>query len=168
VPGSGSAPAFANSRARPMLASNFRLSIDGLDTSRVNKVDAFVLKQVAASLSNVDRRDLEQQLKKKAESGERRELAPGATVSDVSDLVFSVLTTSVGSLEKWFDSFVVQGKNAASEERTGKLELLGPDMQTVLLTVTLRGLGIYRLAPSGETSVEARLYVESATIESVR
>ncbi len=166
LPGSGNAPAFTISKARPMLAGNFRLSIDGLDTARVNKIDALVLKQVAASLGNADRRDLEQQLKKKVESGERREFAPETMAPDVSDLVFFASMVGVGSLEKWFESFVVRGNNAASEEKNGKIELLSADLQTVLLTVTLRGLGIYRLAPSGETTQEARLYVESATIES--
>ncbi len=167
VPGSGTAPSFIANKARPMLASNFRLSIDGLDTTRVNKIDALVLKQVAASLGNADRRDLEQQLKKKAESGERREFAPETMAPDVSDLVFFASMVGVGSLEKWFESFVVRGNNAASEEKTGKLELLSPDLQTVLLTITLRGLGIYRLAPAGDFT-EARLYVESITIESIK
>ena len=73
------------------------------------------------------------------------------------------------------EDFMIQGKRSASDEKTGKIEILAADLRTPLFSISLRGLGIFSFAPSAveagkdaPRTVEARLYVESATIEGVK
>lgn len=155
VAGSGKAPT-VGPRTKTMTVNNFRLTIDGVDTTRVNKIDSFVLKQKVASNP----------------VGEFRLKEPQTAAPEVGDLIFTVPEASASSLEKWFDSFVIQGNR---EEKAGKIEMLGPDLKTVVFSISLRGLGIYRLAPEAveagkeaPRTIEARLYVESATIDGVK
>jgi hypothetical protein len=49
--------------------------------------------------------------------------------------------------ESWFNSFVLGGNNADSQEKTGRLTLLAPDLAQELARIDLFNVGVFRLAP---------------------
>ena len=171
--GSGRVQATTSGKGKTITTGNFRLSIDGLDTNRVSKIEALVLKQKVAVGGADDRRSQELELKKKAESGRITPRPDGFFVAEFGDLVFTASEVGSDAIQSWFDSSIQQGKTA--EEKNGKIELLAPDLKSVLFSISLRGLGIYRFAPAAAESsadavrrVEARLYVESVTLDPIK
>lgn len=138
------------------LASNFRLSIDGLDnaTSRVNKIEAIVVKQKMIKDQNHSHEAIS-------------EVGP----IDASNLTFTLPDSDAGAIYDWVDDFIVQGDNSSDAEKDGTLEFLAPDMKTVLFQFKLGHLGIFRLsAGEAETSsnairqATASMYVEEITL----
>ena len=110
------------------LTSNFRLQIDGLDCTKVARIDPFTV-----------RRPIEV-----ARSRGPRSLTAGAV-----DFPSLRITVSLSSAQSWFDwhkTFVVDGKNADSFEKSGTIALLAPDLSTELARIELHGVGIYRLS----------------------
>jgi hypothetical protein len=99
------------------LPANFRFEIDGLDTTRVSKVEPLTI--ASGEKGTVDFPDVRALL---AESGSQTWFA-------------------------WHEEFVLEGKNDELNEKSGSLVFLSPDLQTELGRVTLSGLGIYRLTP---------------------
>jgi hypothetical protein len=63
-------------------------------------------------------------------------------------------------LYAWHDDFVVRGNNSQDRERIGLLEYLAPDLQSVLLTVNLFNLGIFRISPESVAEAAARSRAE--------
>jgi hypothetical protein len=114
------------------LTSNFRLSIDGLDTTRVTKIDALTIKLPRSVPGNV-------------ECSSCDNLPPPQKV----DFPHVVVTTGVPaeSFYDWFQGFVIEGNNDDSKEKGGALEYLASDLKTVLFTIKLRNLGIFELMP---------------------
>lgn len=135
--------------------ANFRLQIDGLDCSKVSKIDGFTIKQGTVRVPTGEDRDYQ--------------LEPG-------NLEFPNLsvTMSLASAQSWLDwhkSFVVDGNNSAEREKLGVIQLLSPDRLLPLVNVLLFGVGIYNLAlDKGDASsdgirrVKAELYVERMEI----
>ncbi|HEX6162761.1 MAG TPA: hypothetical protein VFZ31_05320 [Vicinamibacterales bacterium] len=114
------------------LPANFRLSIDGIDTTKVSKVEALTVKLPRNTF------------------GECRlcENLPGPTKVDFPDLV---MTTGepADALYDWFEAFAIQGNNDEASEKSGALEYLSSDLKTVLFTLNFKNLGIFELAPIG-------------------
>ena len=140
------------------LSSNFRIKIDGLDTSKVNKIDELVVKQVVGDQA----------------VGELREFEKVAYHLDVPNLAISLAQSSAKDWFSWLDSFVVKGNNGPDQEKGGTLEYLSSDFKTVLFTLNFAGLGIFRLAPDrvqagAETiqRVRAEMYCEKITFGNV-
>lgn len=136
------------------LPANFRLKIDGLDdaTSRVNKIEAIVLKQKNVEHAVGEMRDYEQE--------------PGAL--EVPNLVFTTSDGSADALYQWFDDFVINGNSGDDQEKNGYLEFLSPDMKEVLFRLDFKHLGIFKLTPekveAGAESirrVKAEMYCEA-------
>jgi hypothetical protein len=111
------------------LPSNFRLEIDGLDCTRVNKIDSFTLKQSVISSPIGENRDYERE---------------PATV-EVPNLVITFAATSADSWQKWFDDFVINGNAFDDKEKSGKLTFLTPDLKSELGFVNFFHLGIFKL-----------------------
>jgi hypothetical protein len=133
------------------LASNFRLTIDGVDCTHVRKVGALTVVQAIAESAVGESRDVEKE--------------PAAL--RIPNLVVSVAEAHAADFLSWHDDFVVKGNNDDSHEREGRLEFLGANRQDVLFTLSFRGLGIFRVArlktASGAAAiatVEARMYCE--------
>lgn len=127
------------------LSSSFRLSIDGLDTKRVTKIDALTIKLPRISVGDDTQACLHCDLP----------LAPTRL-----DFPHVVVTTGepAESLYDWFETFVIAGNNDDSQEKGGTLEYLATDLKTVLFTIKLRNLGIFELMPVvGEGSSLPRL-----------
>ena len=129
--GPASGPVVGLAKTKRWLQANFRLQIDGLDTTRVSKIDALTVTGAQA----------------------------GRT--DFPDVSVVLAEPSADSWFQWHEDFVVKGKNDSSGEKSGSLDFLAPDLKTKLGTVRLSGLGIHRLAreqqPEGASTQVARL-----------
>ena len=134
--------------------SNFRLQIDGLDCTRVSKIDAFTItRRVTTTVSG---------------SGEV------TLIPDRIEFPNLRITLSQAWAQSWFDwheSFVVQRKNSDADERNGAISLLAVDAKTELSRITLHHLGIIRIDPVAPTvldalqRVTAELYCEEMQLE---
>jgi len=138
------------------LPSNFRLDIQGIDCTRVNKIDSFAVTQKVKPLYI---------------GGSRfPELEP--TGIEFSNLVVYVAVEHGSDFTDWYESFIVRGNKDTSQERDGFLELLAPDNKTVLFTINLNRLGIHKLSiEKSEANSESikrykvELYLESMDLE---
>ncbi|HAB15512.1 MAG TPA: phage tail protein [Verrucomicrobiota bacterium] len=123
-----------SSRAKAWLTANFRLEIDGLDCTRVAKIDGFTIKQKMVEESLRDRRML-------SKSG--RVQFPNLRIT-----LGGVNSPQLSSWAEWFDDFVVKGNCDDSREKNGALVFLAPDLKTELGRIGLFNLGIFRFAPA--------------------
>lgn len=118
------------------LPSNFRLTIDGLDASRVSKIDSFTVKQRFVTDPIGDARDY---LKE-----------PGKLEFPNLKITFS--ESSAQSWLQWHEDFVIRGNAGDDKERNGMLELLAPDRQTVLARIRFFNMGILSVEPARPAS----------------
>jgi hypothetical protein len=130
--------------------ANFRLQIEGLDCTKVNKIEAFTIKQ------NV----------KRLEIGDGREYELEPTNLEFPNLTITTAMSSAKSWCEWHESFVMKGVNDVTKEKTGSITLLSPKGDE-LLTITLKGIGIFDLSvdkgDAGADSIKrmkAQLYIE--------
>ena len=131
------------------LRSTFRLNIDGLDTAHTVRTDALTV--AVAALPAPD-----------------GSFNPG-TIS-VTNLAVSFPEPSAPTYQSWLQSFVIDGHNDPTQEKTATLLMLSPDLRETFLTFTLHNIGIFRLdtvppEPPGPTGVnpspmmKAEMYV---------
>jgi len=134
------------------LPSNFRLEIDGLDCTRVNKIDAFTVKLSVVSNS----------------TGELSEVEVEPAHVEFPNLVITFAESSAASWQKWFETFVVQSNNGDEQEKSGTLTFLAPDLKSELGKVSFFHLGIFKLDDDASEDasgsviqrVKAELYCE--------
>lgn len=133
---SGAKPAADSTKTKNFITANFRLTIDGLATNRVSKIDAITIRH------------------------------PAKGGLEYSNLVVTVPDVDIDGWKAWAN----QTLGGKSVEKSGKIDLLAPNMSDVMLTVGLEGLGVVRVAPDKleansdtirRTKVE--LYVEKIT-----
>lgn len=151
VPDTGPAPS-QNQKQKAWLTSNFRLKIDGLDCSRVNKIEALTIKQ-RITTDEVD--------------GTRQD-AVGIDYLEIPNLVITLPELAADSIYKWHEDFVIKGNNSLDYEKTGTLEYLAADQKTQLFAIELSGLGIVKVCPEkqeagseGIRRVKFEMYCES-------
>jgi hypothetical protein len=145
--GSGKLP-FVAAKQKLWRTSNFQLEIDGLDCTKVSKIDSFSVKREVTVVTSG--------------TGDVSIVAGRAEFPNLS------ITLSQISALTWFDwhhSFVVNGNNSDGFEKQGSLRFLAVDGQTELSRIDLHNLGIIRVAPTkGSGSaigrVTAELYCE--------
>jgi hypothetical protein len=142
---------FGKSEQKLWLPQNFRLSIDGLDCTKVNKVDAFTVKQAIADDAIGDARD--------------DMIEPGSLT--VPSIKISMAESHCHSFVDWHENFVIKGNCDETQEKGGTLEFLSPNRQEVLLTIKFFNLGIFKLstdkADAGGDAIKrksAELYCE--------
>jgi hypothetical protein len=129
--------------------SNFRLQIDGLDCTKVQRIDSFTVKREITVVSS---------------GGGGVTLIPGKV--EFPNLRITISEVSAQSWFDWHESFVINGNNTDSFERNGSLSFLSIDLKKELSRIDLHHLGIVRVAPAkGEGSgqiacVTAELYCE--------
>jgi hypothetical protein len=140
------------------LPSNFRLRVDGLDqaTSRTNKVDAIVLKQVNTENAVGERRDYERE--------------PARL--EIPNVSFTTAESHADAIYSWYQAFVIEGQNGDDQEKHGALEYLTSDFSKVLCVVTFKHLGIFSVTPEKVESgseqirrVKVEMYCEDMTFE---
>jgi phage tail-like protein len=135
--------------AKAWLLPNFRLTIDGIDTTKTVRIGALT---VAVATTP----------------------APDGSVNPGSIAVSSLAVTfpeiTAAGFLSWLQSFVIDGHNDPSQEKTATVAMLSPNLQEVFLTFTLHNIGIFRLdaippdppGPAGTGGVSqmlARMYV---------
>jgi hypothetical protein len=130
-----------------LLPSKFKLEVDGLDCSKVSKIESFTVRQSVASDA----------------AGESSEpmLEPG-TVS-FPNLRITFAEAAVEPWLSWFDDFVVKGNCGEGKEKSGKLALLSPNHQT-LASIKLFNLGIFRLGSIDSEAADDRMKLARAEL----
>ncbi|MDQ3065649.1 MAG: phage tail protein, partial [Actinomycetota bacterium] len=153
--GSGQKLLAEKTKQKPWLKSNFRFEIKGLPTSKVNKIDAFTIKQTMVTDGIGESRDQQKE--------------PGKL--EFPNLAFTLAESDAQPWYDWFDDFVLRGNNGPDKEKTGVLEFVDPSRTDVLLAVEFRGLGIFKVASdtseAGEQAIrriKVELYCESLTV----
>jgi hypothetical protein len=123
-PGSGAAlKTCSTSKQRSFSA--FRLVIDGLDCTKVSKIGPLSIRQ---------------------DPGPVGEEKPQPGKMNYSDLVVTLAESAAATFFDYQNSFILDGKNGPENEKTGRLELLGPNLKDQFFVIGLSGLGIFRLA----------------------
>jgi hypothetical protein len=154
--GSGKAPGGSvGSKQKQWVASRFRVTMPGLDCSRVSRVSAVTItSQVVASAV-----------------GELRDYATEPAWLELSDLVLTVDASHAETFRQWHEDFVIKGNNGQDKEKTATIEYLSATGTDVLATVELSGVGIYKLADedaaAGSESIRrvvASMYCERASL----
>lgn len=112
--------------------ANFRLVIDGIDTSHVAKIDSFSVKQKVKQLYIGARR--------------HPELEP--TGLEFSNITLYTSLAYADEFIAWHNEFVVKGDKDPKQERQGEIQFLDPAGHDLapLMTVKLHNIGIYSLA----------------------
>ncbi|MDP9280836.1 MAG: phage tail protein [Chloroflexota bacterium] len=133
LPASGalSAPA---SKQKLWITSNFKLQIDGIDATKVSKIDAFSVKQ-----QFID-----------SPTGENRIGGKEPGKLEFPNLKITLAQSSIATWATWFDDFVIKGNNGADKEKNGRIVFLSPDLQTELGEIKLINVGIFRLDPDAD------------------
>jgi hypothetical protein len=135
------------------LASNFRLTIDGLDCTKVTKVEDLTIKQKVVENP----------------VGEERDPGRDQRRIEFPNLVVTLPESAAQSFFDWHEDFVIKGNSTSEDEKNGKLEYLSPNLSEVLFTIDFHHLGIFKL--SSETvetgdqipRVRAEMYCEQMT-----
>lgn len=130
-PATGQLPNPSLAKQKAWLVSNFRLQVGSSPCERVSKIEALTIKQ-----GITEYRD--------GTDGSVR-LLPGKL--EFPNLVATFSAVDAGAWQAFFDDFVLAGNNGPADELGGSLELLAPDLKTVLATLEFFHLGIFRLAP---------------------
>ena len=112
-----------------LIPTNFRLTMAGLDMTKVSKVEALVVKQ-KVQLDGI---------------GDSRDYAKLPAALEIPNLVIEMSEAGVQSTADWFNDFVVKGSNGQDKEKSATIELLDPSLRTVLMTINLNNLGIFKL-----------------------
>jgi phage tail-like protein len=148
--GSVSLNAFSKQQKRWQVC-NFQLKIDGLDqaVARTSKIEAITVTQ------NVSKNAV----------GNAKGYYMDSTFIDVSHLTITVPDDYADSLRQWMDNFVINGNRG--DERAGVIDVLGPNRQDILFSLTLSNLGIFKLTPdqtdagnTGTRKIKADIYCE--------
>ncbi|MCL5102624.1 MAG: phage tail protein [Armatimonadetes bacterium] len=144
-------PTFGKGEQKLWLPSNFRLAIDGLDCTRVNKIDSFTVKQTVVTDDIGDARDY---LKE-----------PGKL--EFPNLKITMSEVGAQSWYDWHKDFVIKGENDEGREKHGTLTFLSPNRQDELAQIEFFNLGIFRICPEKAEAnsdqirrVTAELYCE--------
>jgi hypothetical protein len=147
---------FGKNEQKLFLPSNFRLEIEGLDCTKVNKIDSFTVKQPALQDDIGSARDQARQ--------------PGKI--EFPNLKITLAESAAESWLKWHESFVVKGENNEANEKKGTLTFLMPNRQKELAQIRFFNMGICRMQPDKSESgadqvkrVTVELYVERMDFE---
>jgi phage tail-like protein len=142
---------YGKNEQKVFLPSSFKLEIDGLDCSKVTKIDSFTVKQSVVSDDIGDARDSAKE--------------PGKL--EFPNLKITISEVIAESWIAWHKDFVIEGNNDESREKNGMLTLLSPNGQKALARIKFYNLGIFTLQPEKAEAnadqikkVEVELYVE--------
>lgn len=142
------------SKQKQFISSSFRFELDGLDASRVSKVDAFTVRQTTTAEA----------------LGEERVLRREAGTLEFPNLRVTLAESAAQTWRDWFEDFVLRGRNDDGQERSGALVFLDPALKE-LGRVTFQNVGIFALRRQPTTSTEqvarvvAELYCEKMELK---
>lgn len=138
----GQSPAISNVQQKATI-SNFKLTINGMNTSFVTKIDSLNVK-----LNYAESRDVQ------LES------------IDIPNMKITVPEAQAKDFISWHEDFVINGRNGSENEKTGSLAFLSTDLKTELFRLDLSGLGIFALdqdpltASNSIRNMTAQLYCD--------
>ena len=152
APTASKAPTTGKSDQKPWLPMNFKLTIEGLDTTKVSKIDPITIKR---SASGPEYSNLKLEV---------------AETTMASWKQWAAQTFPTGEKGRVDDKMVAAQKTGKTE-KVGKLELLSANRLETLLTINFEGLGIVQIVPDkAEAAADSirrsgvELYVERITI----
>ena len=152
---SGFGQTAVSSHQKMWSGSGFRLEIDGLDCSMVNKIDSFSVKQNVRALY----------------VGSQRHPEMEPTSLEFGNITIYMALAHAGPFLEWHDQFIQRGARAPDSEKTGAIVYLGPGNQE-LLTVELFQVGIYSFViekaeanAEGIQRAKIELYVERMKLQ---
>jgi hypothetical protein len=138
--------------------ANFRLHIQGLEhaCSRVNKIDALVIKQKVADNA----------------LGELRHVTREPAGLELPNLVLTTAESHAGQFYEWERDFLIRGKCADDDEKSGTLEYLTADLKSSLFTIDMEHIGLFKLTADKMDAhaeslrrVKCEMYVEEMTFK---
>jgi T4-like virus tail tube protein gp19 len=138
------------------IPSAFKLTIEGVDCSKVSKIDSFTVKQTVLF----------------DEFGEEREITKTPAQVEFPNLRVTLSESGAQSWLDWHEDFVIKGNNDDTKEKNGRLSFLTPTLKDELAAIKLFNLGIFRIAPEKSEAtkdqlkrVTADLYCERMELE---
>jgi hypothetical protein len=150
--GGGQVPGAAGPKTaqKPWLLSNFALTMDGLDASRVSRIESFTVRQPVPAGTVGDRRQIQKELGK----------------LDFPNIKVTLAEAHAETWIKWHEDFVIKGNSGDDQEKNGAIVILSPNMQDEQFRVNLFSCGILSVAPEKASGTEtirkvtAELYCE--------
>jgi hypothetical protein len=114
---------------KAFLRSNFKFELGNLPCTRVATIDSFSVK--------------------KNENGKPQKNPTVAGKAnyplDIENLFLTISIADFSPWLEWHKTFVVDGKNSPSDELSGRLVFLGPNMRDELVAFKLQGVGIFSI-----------------------
>ena len=131
-PGSGARASGAiDARSqRRWMPAHFRFEMGGLDGNKVNKIDAFTVRQTLAENPIGEQRDYEKE--------------PGKL--EFPNLKITLAASSAQTWVDWHNDFVLKGNNGTAQERSGAIVYLDASRASEVGRVNLSNCGIFRLS----------------------
>ena len=153
ISGGSTGSAGAGLRPKGAISSNFRVTLGSFPVNQVSGIEAFTITRVASA----------------GGVGAERDYAatPGST--QIPDLNIIITQTGAAAWAGWRDDFIVQGNSDDPKEKSGSLEIMGSDLQKVLLALQFSHVGIKRFAQEpgvgeGPDKYRAELYCEEMSV----
>ena len=127
------------------LPSNFKITIDGLDCTKVRTVDSLTVKQPAIKDDIGITREPQKQAQGRLE---------------FPNLTITLAESSAESWFAWFEDFVIKGNNGDSNEKTGSIDLFAikkvvEAVENPAIELTLQEAK--RIDPAAELEAEVRI-----------
>jgi phage tail-like protein len=142
---------YGKNEQKVWLPCNFKLEIDGIDCSKVNRIEPFTVKQTLATSSVGSARDTVKE--------------PGKL--EFPNLKITIPESAAQPFLDWHESFVIKGNNDEKAEKGGTLTFLMPSRPEPLAQIKFYNLGIFRVQPEKNEAnsdsvkrVQVELYVE--------
>lgn len=114
---------------KAFLASNFKFELGNLPCARVATIDSISVKKNETG---------KPQIYSMAAGGANNQL-------DIENLFLTISSADFSPWLEWYKNFLVEGNHLPSDELSGRLVFLGPNMRDELLAFKLSGVGIFRL-----------------------
>lgn len=139
--GSGAQLSAAPQKQKQWLPANFRFELGKLPAGKVSKIDAFTIKQTAVT----------------DDLGEARDYAKEPGKLEFPNLKVTFAESDAGPWEAWHEDFVIKGNNDESQEKTGAIVFLSPNLKEELARVELLNVGIVSVEPEQGDAAEAKI-----------
>jgi hypothetical protein len=155
VTGSPAGSTGAGNRAKA-IGGNFRFNLTGLPGDQVVRIETFTISRAAQADS----------------LGANRLPSTAPTSTRIPDLNVTIARAGTSDWAAWRDDFVVRGNSDDAKEKSGSIEVLSANMQSVLLPLQLSHVGIRRFsrvpgsAPGTAEKYLAELYCEGISVAS--
>lgn len=152
---SGAAPLKGgNTAAKKWVQHNYLLQIDGLDATKIARIEGLTIAVKPAEKP----------------VGEQRDNQKEAGALEIPNLAITLPDSASAGWKAWIEDFVVKGNNGDANEKNGSLEFLASNQETIL-TLQFRNLGIVSLSKVKRESaseqiprVKVELYCERIVI----